>query len=71
MTRLERINERLNTLYDAEKKVLNAEEYSISDRRLRRASLDQIQSAIRELERERDRVEKGGIQVKRVIYREG
>ena len=52
MTKLELLKERLALYLEAEKKILNGEEYQIGDRRLRRPDLKSVRDAITELEDE-------------------
>ena len=49
--RLRKAKERLSAYYEAELAVLSGQEYRIGTRMLRRADLDQIRSAINELEK--------------------
>lgn len=49
--RLQKAKERLAAYYEAEMAVLTGQEYRIGSRTLRRADLEQIRSAINELER--------------------
>jgi len=65
----EQIEAKLSELYDAHSKILRAEEYSIDDRRLRRASLRDIEASIELWERKLARVSRGGIAVKRIVPR--
>lgn len=44
--------ERLNLYYEAERKVLSGQSYTIGNRQLTRANLSEIRRAIKELERE-------------------
>jgi uncharacterized membrane protein len=49
--RLQKAKDRLNAYYEAELAVLSGQEYRIGSRNLRRADLQEIRSAINELEK--------------------
>ena len=65
----EQIEAKLQALYDAHDKILNAEEYRIENRHLRRASLSDIERSIELWERKLARATRGGLAVKRIIPR--
>ena len=67
MTKAE-IESRLAKLNDAYDKVLNAQEYGIEDRRLKRVELDQISREIDKYTRMLNRID-NGISVKRIVPR--
>ena len=69
MTKLERLKERLEMYYDAERKIAGgAEEYQIGSRRLRRADLLSIRNAISELEDEIAILENPGRGIRRAVF---
>ena len=68
MTILERLKARLRRYYEAEQKILNAEEYQLGERRLRRADLTSVRAAINELEEQIDALERTGGRVTRAIF---
>ena len=67
MTKVERLKERLKTYYDAEAAILNGQEYTIGDRRLRRPDLSAVRAAISDLEDEIALLENSRGRVKRVV----
>ncbi len=73
--RLKKARERLAAYYEAEVAVLTSQEYRIGTRTLRRADIEQIRSAINELERLVQQLEaqaKGSTanRVRRVVLRD-
>jgi hypothetical protein len=71
VNRLIKAKERLNAYYEAELAVLSGQEYRIGTRSLRRADLQQIRTAINELERLVQQLEGSTAnRVKRVVLRD-
>lgn len=68
MTRLETLKERRRIYLEAEQKILNGQEYTIGDRRLRRPDLSAVRSAISDLEDEIALLENSRGRVKRVVF---
>lgn len=68
--RLAKIKERLDLYYEAEAAVLSGQEYKIANRSLRRADLEEIRAAIKNLENQCDELEAAETQGgKRRAYR--
>ena len=64
--KIKRVKLRLELYYEAEEKILNAQEYRIGSRTLTRADLDDVQSEIRKLENDLEALETRGTSKRRV-----
>lgn len=60
MTKLARLESRLEMYYEAEKAILSGQEYSMGSKSLRRADLKTVQAEINTLEKEISNYKKGG-----------
>ena len=69
-TKLDTLKARLRRYYEAEAACLRGEEYQLDSRRLRRADLTSVRTAISELEDEIALLERSGGRVKRVVFLE-
>ena len=68
LTKLTTLKNRLSMYLEAEQKILNAQEYQIADRSLKRASLSEIRKAIADLQDEIALLEKGAGRIKAVVF---
>ena len=68
MTKLERLTQRLELYYDAERKILNGAEYRIGDRQLRRADLSEVRAVIDDLESQIDLLDNPNGGLRRVTF---
>ena len=68
MTKIEKLTERLQMYLDAERAILNSQEYTLGDRKLRRPDLSAVRSAISDLEDEIALLENSGGRVRRVTF---
>lgn len=66
MIKIEQTRRRLIKYYEAEEKILNAQEYRIGSRSLTRADLEEVQKEIAKLEAELDSLEAYGTTKRRV-----
>ena len=67
-TKLTNLKNRLSMYLEAEQKILNAQEYQIADRSLKRASLSEIRKAIADLQDEIALLENGAGRIKAVVF---
>lgn len=68
MTKLERLQARLDSYLDAEEKILRGQSYKIGDRELTRADLSKVQSMIDDLEFQIATLDGSRSAVRRVVF---
>ena len=64
--RIKRVKARLELYYEAEEKILNAQEYKIGSRSLTRADRDEVREMIKKLEADLNALETRGTTKRRV-----
>ncbi len=70
MTELERLEERLQTYYNAEASILSSQSYSINGKSLTRANLSEVRATIEKLEQKIKQIknrQKGVSKMKRIV----
>lgn len=65
--RLSFMKERLELYYEAEKKILNSQSYTLGSKQLTRADLGEVQSKIKELETDIEKMERRGTTKRRSV----
>lgn len=65
--RLSFMKERLELYYEAEKKILNSQSYTLGSKQLTRADLGEVQNKIKELETDIEKMERRGTTKRRSV----